>query len=619
MPSLYYAEGLPYVVVMIVSVIMYKRLGISNADIALYTSWLYLPWVIKPLWSPVVDILRTRRFWIVTMQLVIGAGLAGVALTLNAPDAFRWSLAVLWLLAFSSATHDIAADGFYMMGLSQHDQAWFVGIRSTFYRGAMITGQGLLVILAGYLETSTGLNPVEFRISADPQAVVAAPMPLNLPGSPPAAGPDSLGLPPAAAVLSFDPIAGPATVSTAPVDPEWADSLIAFARDWNVRNGYVEAPDSAAAAAAAAEGSWWTRSVSGPLGRFIQSNFGQERGAEAAARRAGNVALVPITLRGENDEPIVFNLTHEDGDPSVRLVHGERLVFGAGAGVRTALAVIQLDPKLSGATEAVFVGRSGNIPLAWSITFLVLAGLFVLFFAWHRYALPHPAEDRPAAAQAIGDVLREFVATFADFFRRPGIGVILSFLLFYRFAEAQLLKLASPFLLDTREAGGLALTTGEVGFVYGTVGILALTLGGITGGLLAARDGLKHWLWVMVCAINLPNLAYIWLAYATPESLWMVNAAVAVEQFGYGFGFTAYMLYMIYVADGAHKTAHYAICTGFMALGMMIPGMFSGWLEELLGYRNFFVWVVIATIPGFIVAKLIPLDPAFGRKEPAAQ
>lgn len=426
-------------------------------------------------------------------------------------------------------------------------------------------------------------------------------------------------MPPAAAGLYFEPIAGPATVSTAPVDPEWADSLIAFARDWNVRNGFVEAPVSAAAAAAAAEESWWTRSVSGPLGRFIQSNFGQERGAEAAARRAGNVALVPITLRGENDEPIVFNLTHEDGDPSVRLVHGERLVFGAGAGVRTALAVIQLDPKLSGATEAVFVGRSGNIPLAWSITFLVLAGLFVLFFAWHRFALPHPAEDRPAAAQAIGDVLREFVATFAGFFRRPGIGVILFFLLFYRFAEAQLVKLASPFLLDTREAGGLALTTGEVGFVYGTVGILALTLGGITGGLLAARDGLKHWLWVMVAAINLPNLAYVWLAYTTPESLWMVNAAVAVEQFGYGFGFTAYMLYMIYVSDGAHKTAHYAICTGFMALGMMIPGMFSGWLEELLGYRNFFVWVVIATIPGFIVAKLIPLDPAFGRKEPAAR
>ena len=165
-PTLYFAEGIPYVIVMTVSVIMYKRMGISNTDIALYTSWLYLPWVIKPLWSPVVDILRTKRFWIITMQLFIGAGLAGVAFTIPVSNFFQYTLAFFWLLAFSSATHDIAADGFYMLGLSEHQQAFFVGIRSTFYRVAMITGQGLLIIVAGYLESSTGLGQVEFDVKS---------------------------------------------------------------------------------------------------------------------------------------------------------------------------------------------------------------------------------------------------------------------------------------------------------------------------------------------------------------------------------------------------------------------------------------------------------------------
>ncbi len=182
-PSLYFAEGIPYVVVMIVSVIMYKRLGISNTDIALYTSWLYLPWVIKPFWSPAVDVLKTKRFWTVVMQLFIGAGFAGVALTLPTEPFFQYTLAFLWLLAFSSATHDIAADGFYMLALSEHDQAWFVGIRSTFYRLAMITGQGLLIILAGFLESSTGMPPVD----VDVRAVAEAPAAAVAPAPPPAA------------------------------------------------------------------------------------------------------------------------------------------------------------------------------------------------------------------------------------------------------------------------------------------------------------------------------------------------------------------------------------------------------------------------------------------------
>lgn len=411
--TLYLAQGIPYVVVMTVSVIMYKRLGISNTDIALYTSWLYLPWVLKPLWSPVVEMFRTKRLWIVAMQFVIGASLAAVALTLPLPAFFQYTLAVFWLMAFSSATHDIAADGFYMLGLPEHQQAAFVGVRSTFYRIAMITGQGLLVVVAGTFET--------------------------------------------------------------------------------------------------------------------------------------------------------------------------RL--------------------------------QGNIAAAWSITFGILAALFLLFFIYHKFILPYPPVDKPSVRQPGVNPVKEFVNIFVLFFRKKGIVATIAFLLFYRFAEAQLVKLVSPFLLDGRELGGLGLTTSEVGIVYGTVGIIALTLGGLLGGYVVSRHGLKFWLWPMVFIIHTPDLTFVYLSQVQPESFVLINVAVALEQFGYGFGFTAYMMYMILVAEGEHKTAHYAICTGFMALGMMIPGMFSGAVQEWLGYQGFFLWVILSTIPGFLVPFLVKIPADFGRKK----
>ena len=411
-PSLYYAEGLPYVIVMTVSVIMYKRLGISNTDIALYTSWLYLPWVIKPLWSPIVDIFKKKRNWIIVMQLIVGASLAGVALTIPVSNFFQYTLAFLWLVAFSSATHDIAADGFYMLGLTQHDQAFFVGIRSVFYRLAMISGQGLLVIVAGFLETETG-----------------------------------------------------------------------------------------------------------------------------------------------------------------------------------------------------------NISLAWTITIFIISGMFILFFVYHKFILPYPKADVSARKDESSSVFEEFIKTFLAFFKKKNILLALGFILLYRLGEAQLVKLATPFLLDAREIGGLGLTTSELGFVYGTVGVLCLVIGGIVGGILVAKQGLKFWIWPMIISINLPDLVYVFLSYVQPTNFLIINIMVAIEQLGYGFGFTAFMLFLIYISEGEYKTSHYALATGFMALGMMIPGMWSGWLQELIGYRYFFIWICIATIPGFIITYFLKIDPEFGRKK----
>jgi MFS transporter, PAT family, beta-lactamase induction signal transducer AmpG len=615
-PSLYFAQGIPYVVVMLVSVIMYKRLGISNTEIALYTSWLYLPWVIKPLWSPIVDLVNTKRWWVVTMQLFVGAGLAGVAFTIPAPDFFQWSLAFMWLLAFSSATHDIAADGLYMLGLSKHDQAWFVGVRSTFYRIAMITGQGLLIIFAGYIESNSGLPNIEINVRADASATEIV-LPVH---------PSEVPISEANGELRILTWPESVTIATERVDGAVIDSIKIAAREWNQSQGFYSVSGntgnvsgrSGESGTVVEEGpSWWSRVVSGPMEHFLRTHFAPEVEPIADDGRVGNVGAMYFYLSGPPavGEEVVLNFGRESGDNSISLVEGERVVFTSENWNRPAMAVVQLDPKLEVSSQALFRGRAGNIPLAWSITFFLLTGMFVFFFLYHRFALPRPDADKPVVQSDGQNLFVEFFRTFALFFKKKQIGVILLFLLFYRFAEAQLVKLASPFLLDAQEVGGLALTTGEVGFVYGTVGILALTFGGILGGILAARHGLKFWLWPMIVAINLPNAVYVYLAYFMPESFVMINIAVAVEQFGYGFGFTAYMLYMIYVSEGEHKTAHFAITTGFMALGMMIPGMFSGWIQDIIGYQHFFVWVMIATIPSFLIAWFVKIDSEFGKKE----
>ena len=422
-PTLYFAEGMPYIVVMSVSVIMYKRLGLSNSDMALYTSWLYLPWVIKPFWSPLVDLLKTRRWWIVTMQLLIGAGLAGVALTLQTSFFIKGTLAFFWLLAFSSATHDIAADGFYMMGLNENQQAFFVGFRTTFYRIAMITGQGLLIIAAGFLENS---------------------------------------------------------------------------------------------------------SISTSLSKITSST--------------------PISA-------------------------------------------------------------------AWSITFIILTILFLSFAVYHKFRLPKVKEDFEAAALDVRSILKGFKETLIVFFNKKEIWIILAYLLFFRFGKAQLLKMAAPFLLDSHQSGGLALSTSQVGLIYGTFGLIALIVGGLLGGWLASIYGLKRLLWVFVLTMNLPGAVYIYLAFTQTTSLWIIASSVIFEQLGYGFGFTVFSLYMLSISMGPHKTSNYAFSTGIMALGMMLPGMLSGWFQEHYGYQNFFVWVLICTIPGIVLTKFIRIDSNFGIKE----
>lgn len=407
-PPLYMTEGLPYVIIIVVSVIMYKNLGIDNSDIGLYTSLLYLPWVIKPFWSPMVDLIATKRKWFLAMQLVLATCFLGVGLSMQTNQFFVISLAFFWMAAFASATNDIASDGFYLLALKEDQQSFFIGLRSTFYRIASVTGQGLIVVLAGYLETHYGDNSK-----------------------------------------------------------------------------------------------------------------------------------------------------------------------------------------------------------AWSITMLLVAALIFILTLINLFTTPNVEKQVDYQKQES----LTFLEVFASFFRKKEITLALAFILLYRLGESQLVKMVSPFLLDSRETGGLAMSTSDVGWIYGTFGVIALTLGGIVGGIVISKDGLRKWILPMILALNVPNFFYYVLAYVQPESMFFAGAVVVIEQLGYGFGFAAFMMYLIYVSDGPAKTSHYAIATGFMALGMMLPGMASGYIQEWLGYEQFFLWVLVSAIPGIYLVKYIKIPADFGKKQ----
>ena len=604
-PSLYFAEGLPMIVISSVSVIMYKKMGISNTDIALFTSWLYLPWVIKGIWSPFVDICRTKRFWILLTQFIMGAGFACVALAMPLPAAFQVTFIFFWLLAFNSATHDIAADGFYILGLDEHQQVWFCGIRNTFYRLATITAQGLLVMFAGHIESSTGLEKVDVNISS--VASVDTPRPLEV-SSFTTCGPTA----PEGGGIKIICEKTTLRIPMITRNKKDVDQLLNTAKGWNGTRIEEKPPEK--------EGrfkKWWKTKVTAPIGAWLTKKIGGKE--KIISDETGNADIISIRLSAPPPEGknIIVTFGREAGDKSLNLLEGDRRVFSKTDWNRPMISVIQLDKNLKKESSAKFTARAGNIQLSWVLSFIALAVVYLAVAVYHFFFLPRPTGDKEFIRDGTSrTILQNFFVSFKTFFTRKEIIPCLCFLLLYRFAEAQLVKLASPFLLDAQEKGGLALSTGDVGFVYGTVGIFALMTGGLAGAFLAAKYGLKKCIWPMAFAIHLPDLMFVYLAYVQPESLLKINLCVATEQFGYGVGFTGYMLYMVYFVENSEfKSSHYAIMTGFMALGMMVPGMFSGYIQEHLGYKLFFVWVIIATIPAFISLLFLKIDPEFGIKK----
>lgn len=431
-PTLYFAEGIPYFLVNNISVMMFAKMGVPNGQLAFFTTLLYFPWFLKGLWSPIVDVIKTKRWWIVAMQVLMVAMMALLTLTLPKPDAdmiasgqtpagIFWLTLVLFIItAFASATHDIAADGFYMLAHDQSSQAAFIGIRSTFYRISSVFGQGVLVFIAGVVEKKTA-----------------------------AANPDGIA----------------------------------------------------------------------------------------------------------------------------------------------------------------------NIPFSWQVTLGVSAVVFALVTLYHIFFLPKSKNDAPRVAADGGktDSWKEIGQSFATFFKKKGVWLAIAFMLLYRLPEGFLIKMCQPFLVAK---DGLGLDTDMVGIVYGTFGVIALLAGGVVGGLVASRMGLKKSLWWMALGMTLPCLTFVYLAMALPSNLVVITIALAIEQFGYGFGFTAYMLYMMYFSEGEFKTSHYAICTAFMALSMMLPGFVAGYIQEAIGYVWFFWMVMLCCIATVTVTFLAErkVDPNYGKK-----
>jgi PAT family beta-lactamase induction signal transducer AmpG len=539
------------------------------------------------------------------MQLLISAALFCVGVSIQTMAFFAVSLGIFWIMAFSSSTHDIAADGFYMLALDKHGQTWWNGIRSTFYRIATIVGSGLLIVFAGVLENKGGLAPQEIQVTAKPEAKLITEV-----------NPASITVSPQEGELKL--IAQPANVEIALTNfsAEDAKALISKAKKWNLEHGFSveERPMPKT------EKGWWTLHISEPLGDFLKRSFPKRVNAKPSV--AGSIGVTYFTLSKEppagKDIIVGFGKKLHGaeyigfGAADFTVKEGERFVFNSTNWNVPAIAVIQTDAKLKASTSATYMTRSGNIPQAWCFTLLFLGGLFLAICAYHNFVLPKPVTDIPVGTGK--NMFADFFGTLGSYFRKPGIIPALAFILLYRFPEAQGVTMIGPFLLDTRDAGGLGLTTGQFGFIYGTIGILALTAGGLIGSFFAAKHGLKTMLPIMVCAIHLPNAAFLYLSQVQPESFAAIGSCIAIEQFGYGFGFSAYMLFLLYFSDGPSKTAHYAVCTSLMAWSMLIPRMWSGWLTDLIGYQNFFVWVMVSTIPGFLVAFLIKIDPHFGKK-----
>lgn len=620
-PTLYFAQGIPYVAVMTISVIMYKRLGISNTDIALYTGWLYLPWVIKPFWSPFIDIIRTKRWWVLSMQWLFAIGFAAIAFCIPVPIFFQLTLAVFWLIGFTSATHDIAADGFYMLALTEHQQSLYVGVRSTFYRVATIAGQGLLVVLAGAIELNSGLEPLKLTVNADPDVEWTPTQIFDISATEADLNGELQFITPAneITIASHKPerveILKNDSSATDISFKEYATMMRDSVKRLNIKNGFIQ--DEGTKQTATQK----TKVGEGAFTRFIREKFGEKRDESTAAVHVNNFAIVGFRLTGKPEEgkehTIVIN--QRGGDQSIRLEQDNlpnRFTFNSKNYDKPAYLLFEVDNKLTSPSSAYFEGASGNIPLAWMVVFLSLSVFFLIISLYHTRALPRPEVSHEGAAHKTpGEIIKDFFDTFKSFFTKPQILPAIAFMLLYRLPEAQLVKMINPFLLDPIDRGGLGLTTGEVGLVYGTIGIIGLTIGGIIGGIVAAKGGLKKWLKPMAWSMSLTCLTFVYLSYVSQPSLLTVNVCVFIEQFGYGFGFTAYMLYLIYFSEGKYKTAHYAICTGFMSLGMMLPGMAAGWLQETIGYRHFFIWTMICCIATIGICAFIKVDPSFGQKE----
>ncbi|RYG48716.1 hypothetical protein EON79_03665 [bacterium] len=609
-------QAIQVTIVQEVATVVYKDLGIENAAITKWTALIALPWALQMLFGPLVELNATKRRWILGGQLVIASGLILAALVLNTPNAFGFSLAILGFTAVASALCNIATDGFYLLAMAKDQQAAFAGIQSTCYRLGRLFCTGILVFVVGLL---TRPGPIEVRAPGGIHAlqgdkVVVLPQAgLRVEGGKIVAE----GVGPIQGLRGIQPPIEKGVVTRDVIAPEGTRGL-RVGEDGTIQaltpkgtlpiGKLSDAPQTGVVSSAPKDG-WEPRLA-----------WSMVLGGGALLYAVGAVYNARAVPRPALDAP-AEGPPGETGRNVVRTLWVLALGLGGyflGNAI-TRLSAYGLWRTLDGSPDGPLKGwRLGD------------QSMLVDFHPGPSRGTYVTAPVQPAPSGVVAELTQlvvclvvvavslamvrrklrgsEMGEAFGSFIRQRSFAAILAFILFYRFGEAMVSKMSPLFLKDGLDKGGLAIANDQLGLIKGVAGVMGIVCGGILGGILVARWGLKRAIWPMALVMHVPNLLYLWAAYAKPPVA-AIYGVDFIDQFGYGFGFAGYMIILQRIAQrGRFRTAHYAIGTGMGALCIALAGAASGVIQSNFGYTGFFWAVMIATIPGMLTLFVVPLE-----------
>lgn len=573
-PTLYIAEAISFIIITSVSVIMYQSLEVSNSEIIFYTSLLYLPWLIKPFWSPLIDAIGTKRNWILFTQVLLAISFIVIAFLIQLPDYFQFTIIALWIVSFIAATHDVAVDGFYLVALKESDQSFFIGIRNSFYKIALISTATLVLLFSNQIEKIFSVSPAEFKVVANPNKFFEETIKV-----------DSLTIKQKPGPLKLVSSTSYLEISTKPKTKDQVVFYANFARNMNMMNGFVP------------------QSIVLPDTSMLND-------------LVGNIGIIKFHLskKPSEKEEYVITLKFVDGDNKFKVIEGNTLKFTSLNWNKPAFAVIQIDSNVTNKTIATFSAGVEKFSFGWTITFGFLSLIFLLLFVFHKFILPYPSNDEALIEKKNTTVGKEFFRSFARYFEKKKIILIILFFILYLFGHSQITKVLPQFLTDDKIIGGLYLQNYIVKIIKG-ISTITFALGNLIAGFIIYKKGLKSLMMIFTLMMNISLAVYIYLSWFLPNNFWIVTSLIGFENLCYGFGFSLILMYILNVSEGNYPSSHFAISFGFMSLGILLSEFSSLIIKDSFGYKYFFIWVLISTIPSFILVKLIPIEYNFGKKK----
>lgn len=573
-PTLYIAEAIAFVIITSVSVIMYQNLEVSNSEIIFYTSMLYFPWLIKPFWSPLIDSLGTKRNWVLFTQFLLAISFLIIAFLIQLPDFFQFTIIAFWIVSFIAATHDIAVDGFYLVALKESYSSLFIGLRNSFYKIILISTATLVIVFSNQIEKIFSVSPAEFKVVANPNKFFEETIRV-----------DSLQVKEKSGPLKLISNTNYLEISTRPKTKDQVIFYTNFARNMNIMNGFVH------------------QSVLVPDTSQIND-------------LTGNIGLIKFHLskKPSDKDEFIISLKFVEGENKFKVIEGNILKFTSLNWNKPAFAVIQIDSSVTSKTIATFSAGVENFSFGWTITFGFLSLIFFLLFVFHKFILPYPTKDEALIERKNTTLGKEFFRSFARYFEKKKVIVIILFFILYLFSHSQITKVLAQFITDDKINGGLSFQSDIVRFIKG-ISAITFALGSLIAGFMIYKKGLKSLLMFFTFMMNISLAVYVYLSWFLPDNFWIVSILISFENLCYGFGFALIIIYMINVSEGDYPASHFAISFGFMSLGILLSELSSIIIKDALGYKYFFIWVLIATIPSFIFVKLIPIEYGFGKKK----